>query len=253
MKKIYLLLFCFSYLSLNGQNTWLKLKKVKINSSIKGYLFDIDEDKVILVPKKKLVKKFLLSGNCENCYAISTDYIWSLNYPQKKSFLPIGLMASVGLGSLLIAAADNTPNPDGLNGRNIAGIYAFGGVLLGGATDLVRLIGHFDGKNTADTNVGIHDLLQSKTAIYQFNEIRNNQLKTLSGILAKIERYKTNYQRQIKIYTKDKKLIKGYILGQQKGTLLLRPNKNRIVEYRYKSPNDCMKIPLKNIFYYEFN
>jgi len=255
MKKIYFLLCCFFCLSLNGQNIYIKLTKVTINSKakypIKGYLFEVEEDKVILVPKRKLVKQMLLSDSCKVCYTIPRDIIWDLKFSRKKPFRPIGTMVGAGLGIVLVAAADNTPNPDGLNGKGIAGIYGAMGLVLGGTIDLFRLIGHFNGKNIADINMGLPNVLLPKTAVYQFNKHRNQQLAKLPAILAKIETDEISHRKRIKVYTKDKKLLEGYLIGQQDNALLLELDKKKIISHRRNLPNQLTSIPLSDIFYYE--
>ena len=255
MKKIYFLFFFCSCLSLNGQN--LKLTKVKINAQdaypIKGYLFDVDNDKVILVPKKKWVKKFLLAQNCENCYTVPREIIWDLTFSQKKPFQPIGLMAGASLGLLLTSIADTTPNPDGLNGKDIAKIYAGMGTFVGGIIDLLRLPNHLLNKRNVDNNnFELPNILLAKSAIYQFNKIRKKQLEKLSSILTKIEKKKTSHRKPINIYTKDKKIVSGYIIGQKDGKLLLGIDKKKVIEYRNNPPDGLNEISLEDIFYYDF-
>ena len=259
MKIIILLISCLSCLSLNGQDKDLKLIKVHINSgdknSIKGYLFEVDEDKIVLVPKRKWVNKFLISENCETCHTISRDSIWDLKYSQKKPFRPIGLMVSGGLGLIAIAAADNTPNPDGLNNKDLAGLYATLGIAIGGVVDLIRLIGHSKGKNKVDINRGLSDVLLPKSAVYQFNKIREQQLAELSVILTQIENEKTRHRKPINIYRKDKKMLSGYIIGQKDGQLLLgleHLNKKAVLKYRNNPPKHLQEISLEDIFYYDF-
>lgn len=256
MKKIYFLLCCFSCFYLNGQNIPIKLTKVTINSKakypIKGYLFDVAEDKIMLVPQRKLIKQMLLSDSCKVCYTIPRDIIWDLKFSQTKPFRPIGTMMGAGLGIILVAAADNTPNPDGLNGKDIAGLYAAMGIVLGGATDLVRLIGHFNGKNLADINRGLPNVLLPKAAVYQFNKHRNQQLVKLPAILAQIEIDEMSHRKRIKVYTKGNKLQEGYIIGQRDNALVLGLDKRKIISDRRNLPTPFNSIPFQDIFYYEF-
>lgn len=256
MKNIYLLLFCFICYSLNGQNEHIKLTRVKVNSKdkypIKGYLYDVTEDKITLVPKRKMVKEFLLADSCKVCYTVPRFFIRDLKFSQKKAFKPIGTMVTGGLGLILVAAADGSPNPDGPNGKDIAGFYAIGGFLLGGTIDLLRLIGHFNGKNTADINMGLPSILASKSAIYQFNKLRSQQLDKLGLILLQIKKDKTSHRKLLKVYTKDKQVVVGYVLGQKEGMLLLGMDKKKIVSHRNNPPAMVNKIPLDSIFYYEF-
>lgn len=256
MKKIYLLLLCFAFISLSGQTESIKLTRIKVNSAdkhpIKGYLFDVDEDKITLVPKRKMVREFLLADSCKVCYTVPRFFIRDLKFSQKKAFKPIGSMVAGGLGLIFVAAADGRPNPDGLSDREFTGIYAAMGILLGGATDLLRLIGHFSEKNTADINIPLPNLLQSKSAVYQFNEQRHKQLDKLALILLEIKKDKTSHRKLLKIYTKDKKGVIGYILGQQDGMLLLGWDKTKIVSHRTNPSAGVRKIPFEHIFFYEF-
>ena len=257
MEKIYLLLLSFAFItSLNGQIESIKLTSIKINSTdkypIKGYLFDVDEDKITLVPKRKMVKEFLIADSCKACYTVPRFFIRDLKFSQKKAFKPIGTMVGGGLGLVLIAAADGTPNPDGLNGKGVAKIYTAMGLILGGAVDLLRLIGHFKGKNTADINIPLPNLLQSKSAVYQFKEQRRKQLSKLAIILLQIKKDKASHRKRLKVYTKDKKVMVGYLLGQKDGMLLLDVDRKKIVSHRNNPPDNVHKIPLDSIFYYEF-
>jgi len=252
MKKILLLLCCFSFLSLKGQISKIKLAKVKINSKdkypTKGYLFDMDEEQVVLAPKKEKIKGFLLMEKCNSCYTVSRTLIRDIKFSQKKAFLPLGLMTTGGLGLILIAAADNTPNPDGLNERQAFELLTVMGLVIGGGVDIVRAISN-NKKKPVDMNIGLSNDLQLKTALYQFNEQRNEQLNKLAAILLQIEKDKTSYGKQIRIYTKDKKLVVGYIVGQQDDMLLLGVNKR----HREHPSKQLSKVSLKDIFYYEFD
>lgn len=251
MKKIFLLLCCFSFLSLEGQISNIKLTKVKINSKdkypIKGYLYDIDEDQLIIAPKKDYIKEFLLTEKCKSCYTVPRTLVRDIEFSQKKAFLPICLMAAAGLGSILIATSDNTPNPDGINDRQAYQILTIMGLPIGGGIDLLRLADQ-NKKEPVDMNIGLSNVLQSKSALYQFNEQRNQQLAELAGILQQIEKDKKSYNKRVTIYTKDKKLVVGYIIGQQEDMLLIGFNKR----HRKQPTKQLDKVALQNIFYYEF-
>ncbi len=255
MKKIYLLLLCFYCLLLNGQNTRIKLSKVTINAQdkypIRGYLVHVDSDKIVLAPKKKLVKKFLLSKNCATCYTVPTKVIRDLKIVQKKAFLPIGLIAS-GILGIVIETNTNGTTPHNAP-PDIRKAVAVAGITAGVTMDVVRLINHAKRRLKLDGNIGqLSKILESRAAIYQFNKLRSSQLNVLSNILAQIKKDKTSYRKKVKIYLKDKKLIAGYIIGQKEKTLLLSLDKKEIIKYRNNPPHTLYKIPLKNIFYYEF-
>lgn len=252
MKKIFLLLCCFSFLSLKGQISNIKLTKVKINSKdkypIKGYLFDLDEEQIVVAPNRKYIKGALLTGKCKSCHTISRILVQDIKVSQKKAFLPIGTMTTGGLGLILIATADNTPNPDGINDRQAFQILTLMGLAIGGVVDLLRLIGHNKKKPIA-MNIDLSNVLQPKSALYQFNEQRKQQLTELAAISQQIEKDKTSYPEQIRIYTKDKKLVVGYIIGQKDDMLLIGLD----ISNRTQPSNQLEKVALQNIFYYQFD
>ena len=256
MKKMYLLLFCFSCFSLNGQHTKLKLTKVKINSKdkypIKGYLFDIDSEKIVLVPKRELVKKFLISKNCKTCYTIPNNMIRDIKFSHKKTFIPVGLMVSGVLG-LILETNKSSNDYTNLYLEIIAKIAALAGITAGVVLDIVRFNNHSKRKVKLDGGTGLSKLIQSRAAIYQFNELRNKQLEVLSNILAQIKKDKTSYRKWVKVYTNDRKLVAGYIINQQDGMLLLGLDKKEVVKQRNNPPDNLRKVPLSNIFYYEFS
>ncbi len=255
MKNILLLLLCISFLSLKGQISNIKLTKIKINSKdkypIKGYLYDIDEEKIVIALEKEMIKGFLLTESCKSCYTVPLTFIRDIKFSQKKAFLPAVSMAAGGLGLLLIATADNTPNPDGINDRQAFQILTLMGLVIGGGIDLLRLIGQ-NKKKPLDINMGISNVLQSKSALYQFNEQRNQQLDKLTAILQEIEKHNTSYRKQIKVYTKDKELVVGYIKGQQGDMLLIGADKKQIFSHKEDSSKQFDKLSLQDIFYYEF-
>ena len=124
-------------------------------------------------------------------------------------------------------------------------MYATLGIAIGGVVDLIRLIGHSKGKNTVDINRGLSDVLLPKSAVYQFNKIREQQLAELSVILTQIENEKTRHRKPINFYRKDKKMLSGYIIGQKDGQLLLgleHLNKKAVLKYRNNPPKHLQEI-----------
>ena len=242
--------------SLNGQNAGIKLTKIKIRRhdqpTVKGFLFKVNEDALIILKNKQSAKGFLIDENCELCDTIPTYQIKNIAVKEKKIFYPVYLMIASGLGLTLIAVADNTPNPDGLNGKDIAKVYTFLGLMAGSIFDLSRLLGH--GKEFINGRIDEQVLtkLKAKSAAYMFNKKRKKQQDSLSSILTKIEKTKKRHRKPINIYTKDKKVVSGYIIGQKDDKLLLGLDKKKVVEYRNNPPNQLNEISLEDIFYYDF-
>ncbi|MEM6319465.1 MAG: hypothetical protein AAF960_17470 [Bacteroidota bacterium] len=254
MKYLLTCLCYFTLFSLNAQN--IKLTKIKINPTekypVKGFLYDVDDEKVVLATDRKYIKQYLITGNCKTCHTVQREFIRDLRCTNRKSFLPIGTMTSLGLGLVLVAAADGTPNPDGPNARYWAQLYALAGLGIGVGTDLVRVINHFDKKNRIDINMGLSSVLKSKSAVQQFKNQQAIQLDELSIILNEISSNKKKHRKKVTIYTKDKNLLKGYILGQWADSLLISPDRVKLLAYRRNPPNHLSKVRLQDILYYEF-